>query len=47
MKGRKILVKKKSEEKSMLTTLYVAESLLVLSAIYAVSVTAQTVPCVH
>lgn len=47
MKGRKILVKKKSKEMSMLKTLYIAENLLVLSAIHSVSVIAQTIPGVH
>lgn len=46
MKGRNILMKKKSK-KSMLKLLYIAETLLVLSAVYAVSVIAQTVPGVH
>lgn len=40
-------MKKKSKEKSMLKLLYIAETLLVLSAVYAVSVIAQTVPGVH
>lgn len=31
----------------MLKTIYVAENLLVLSAVYTVSVIAQTIPGVH
>lgn len=47
MKGRNILMKKRSKEKSVLKVLYITETLLVLSAVYTVSVIAQTVPGVH